>query len=120
MAIAVFVLGVIVGIVVLTFAYDNTETVTLHYLLTWQTRPIPLFMVILASVGVGFVIAGLFALAAYRRQRRVIRQHLQKIGEMESELHTLRTLPIDALPWPASGVATAADTPDRSGELSPR
>ena len=120
MAIAVFVLGVIVGILVLTFAYDNTETVTLHYLLAWQTRPIPLFMVILASVGVGFVIAGLFALAAHRRQRKTIRQQRQKITELETELHALRTLPIDAPPWTASGVATPADTSDRSRELSPR
>lgn len=120
MAIAVFVLGVIVCFLVLTFAYYNTELVTLRYLLAGETRPIPLFVVILASAGVGFVLAGLFALAAHRRQRKTIRQQRQKIAELETELHTLRTLPIDTPPWPATGVATPADTPDRSRELSPR
>jgi uncharacterized integral membrane protein len=129
---AVFVLGVIVGVAVLAavlpFVLATTETVTLRYtlpyLFAWETRPIPLPVVILAAVGVGVIIAGMLRLAAYLRQRTIIRQHLRRIAELETELHALRTLPLDAPldapSRPTTRVVTDAGTPERSGELLPR
>ena len=117
MAVVVFVLGVIVGMAVLVFAFENTEPVTLRYLFTWQTQPIPLFLVIMAAVGVGVVVAGLFGLAAYLRGRRIIREHRRTIAALQAELHTLRTLPVNA---PAGGAAGPAQPGEPSSELSPR
>src|SRR5919108_1789794 len=88
MAVVVFVLGVVVGMAVLVFAFENTEPITLRYLFTWQTQPIPLFLVIMAAVGVGVVVAGLFGLAAYLRGRRIIREHRRTIAALQAELHT--------------------------------
>ena len=39
MALIVFVLGAIVGMAVLIFAFENQEPVALRYLYTWQTPP---------------------------------------------------------------------------------
>jgi uncharacterized integral membrane protein len=118
MGVVVFVLGAIVGMAVLLFGLQNQEPVTLQYLSTWQTQPIPLFMVMMASVSSGFVIASLFGLAAYLRQRRIIRQQRRTIADLQAELHTLRTLPIEAPSGMGSG-ASAADKPAPSaGEFS--
>jgi uncharacterized integral membrane protein len=117
MAVVVFVLGVIVGMAMLIFAFENTEPVTLRYLFTWQTQPIPLFLVIMAAVGVGGVVAGLFGLAAYLRGRRIIREQRRTIAALQTELHTLRTLPVDA---PSGGAAGPAPPGEPRSELSPR
>jgi len=117
MAAVVFVLGVIVGMAMLIFAFENTEPVTLRYLFTWQTQPIPLFLVIMAAVGVGGVVAGLFGLAAYLRGRRIIREQRRTIAALQTELHTLRTLPVDA---PSEGAAGPAQPGEPRSELSPR
>lgn len=109
MAVIVFVLGAIVGMAVLLFALQNQEPVTLHFLSTWQTQPMPLFLVMIASVACGFVVASLFGLAAYLRQRRITRQQRRTIADLQAELHALRTLPIDA----PSGIGSTAGGADR-------
>jgi uncharacterized integral membrane protein len=114
MAVVVFVLGALVGMAVLLFALQNQDPVTLRYLYTWQTSPIPLFAVILASVGSGFVVASLFGLAAYLRERKIVRQQRHTIADLQAELHSLRTLPLDAPSGAGSGTR-AADTPASSG-----
>ncbi len=120
MALVVFVLGAIVGMAVLIFAFENQQPVTLSYLFTWQTPPMPLFAVLMAAVGVGFVIASLFGLAAYLRARKIIRQQRRMIADLQAELHTLRTLPLDVPAGPA-GSLRGSDTPGPpAGELSPR
>jgi uncharacterized integral membrane protein len=120
MAVVVFVLGAIVGMAVLIFAFANQQPVALSYLFTWQTPPMPLFAVILAAVGIGFVIASLFGLAAYLRARRIIRQQRRMIGDLQAELHTLRTLPLD-VPSGSEGSLQRSDTPGSpAGELSSR
>ncbi|HEX2279170.1 MAG TPA: LapA family protein [Candidatus Tectomicrobia bacterium] len=106
MAVIVFVLGAIVGMAVLLFALQNQEPVTLHFLSAWQTQPIPLFLVMIASVASGFVMASLFGLAAYLRQRRIIRQQRRTVADLQAELQALRTLPTEA----PSGVGSAAGT----------
>lgn len=119
MALVTFVLGAVVGMAVLVFALENMEPVTLRYLFTWQTRPIPLFTVIMAAVGVGFVIAGLFGMSAFLRERRIVRQQRRQMSELQAELHRLRMLPMDAPmaesrePYP-----TSSDRP--TNELSPQ
>jgi uncharacterized integral membrane protein len=119
MAVVVFVIGVMVGMTMLIFAYENQEPVTLRYLLTWQLEPIPLFAVIMISVGIGFVIASLFGLAAYLRGRKIIRQQRRTIAELRSELQSLRTLPLD-MPSSPEGVHGSETTASSIGELSPR
>jgi hypothetical protein len=73
----------------------------------------------MAAVGGGFVMAGLFGVSAYLRQRQIVRQQRRQLATLEAELHRLRLLPIDA-PLGDSGV-TGPTTPDLpASELSPR
>jgi uncharacterized integral membrane protein len=109
MALIVFVLGAIVGMAVLIFAFENQEPVALRYLYSWQTPPIPLFMIIMVAVGAGFVIASLFGLAAYLGERKMVRQQRRAIAELQAELHSLRTLPLD-VPSEAGGGLHGSDT----------
>jgi hypothetical protein len=104
---------------VLVFALENMEPVTLHYLFTWQTQPIPFFFVMVAAVGIGSVIAGLFGLSAYLRQRRIVRQQRRQLTELEAELRRLRLLPIDA-PVGERGATRAATSDIPTGEMAPR
>ena len=120
MALMVFVLGAAVGMAVLIFAFENQEPVILYYLYTWRTPPIPLFAVIMVAVGVGFVIASLFGLAAYLRQRKIIRQQRRTIADLQAELHTLRTIPLD-VSSATGGRLQGSDIPaPAAGELPPR
>jgi uncharacterized integral membrane protein len=117
MALIVFVLGAIVGMAVLVFAFENQEPVALRYLYTWQTPPIPLFAIIMVAVGVGFVIAGLFGLAAYLRERRIIRQQRRAIADLQAELHALRTLPLDVPAEPGAGRPGSDKPVPATGEM---
>jgi uncharacterized integral membrane protein len=119
MAAVVFVIGAMVGMMVLIFAYENQEPVTLRYLLTWQLEPIPLFAVLMAAVAIGFVIACLFGLAAYLRQRQIIRRQRRTIAELQSELQSLRTLPLDVPSGPGALQGADSSVPS-AGELSVR
>jgi uncharacterized integral membrane protein len=120
MALIVFVLGAAVGMAVLIFAFENQEPVTLRYLYTWHTPPIPLFAVIMGAVGAGFVTASLFGLAAYLRERKIIRQQRRTITDLQAELHTLRTLPLD-VPSETMGGLHGSDKPaPAAGELPSR
>jgi uncharacterized integral membrane protein len=118
MAVVVFVLGALVGMAVLVFALQNQEPVTLRYLSTWETPPLPLFAVMMAAVGSGFVIASLFGIAAYLRERKIIRQQRRTIADLEAELRTLRTLPLDSPSGAGSGVRESDKPTSSAGEFS--
>ena len=108
MAVVVFVLGAIVGMAVLVFGFQNQEPVTLRYLYRWETQPIPLFVVIMAAAGGGFIIASLFGLDTYLRTRATVRQQRREITELQTELHRLRTLPLDVPSGIGSGESSSA------------
>ncbi len=67
--------AVVVAAVVLTvFCAQNTNGASVHFLV-WSWAGAPLFVVILASVGLGLLIGGLFVwlrLARYSAQHRIL------------------------------------------------
>jgi uncharacterized integral membrane protein len=121
MAVFVFVLGAVVGMAALLFALENMEPVTLRYLFHWQTQPIPFSYVIMTAVGVGFVVAGLFGMAAYLRKRRTIRQQQRTIAQLQAELLAQRLPRLDtAVEQGSRGSAASVKPADTTGELPPR
>jgi uncharacterized integral membrane protein len=121
MAVVVFVLGAVAGMAVLLFAFENMEPVTLRYLSTWQTQPIPFSFVIIAAAGVGCVIAGLFGIAGYLRIRRTVRQQQRTIAALQTELLALRPpRPDSPAEHGGRGAAAAVKPADTTGELPPR
>jgi uncharacterized integral membrane protein len=121
MAVFVFILGAVVGMAALLFALENMEPVTLRYLFNWQTQPIPFSFVIMTAVGVGFVVASLFGMAAYLRIRRIVRQQQRRIAELQAELLAQRLPRLDTAAEQGSRGAAASIKPaDTTGELPPR
>lgn len=69
--------AVVAAVVLTIFCAQNTGPVSVHFL-AWSWPGAPLFVVILASVGLGFLIGGLFVwlrLARYSAQRRILGRH---------------------------------------------
>jgi len=72
---------------------NSGESVSLN--LYWRTLPdIPLIFIILASLLVGVIIAGIIGLAENMRLRLTQRQLRQEIKRLEEEVNSLRHLPI--------------------------
>lgn len=121
MAVVVFVLGAVVGMAVLLFAFENMEPVTLRYLFSWQTQPIPFSFVIIAAVGVGFMIAGLFGMAGYLRTRRTVRQQQRTIAALQAELLAQRPPRLETAGEQGSrGAAASVKPAETTGERLPR
>jgi uncharacterized integral membrane protein len=110
MGLVVFALGAVVGMAVVLFALENQEPVTLRYLQTWRTPALPVFVVIIVAVAVGFLSASLLSLAAYLRARKIIRQQRRTIADLHDELYALRTLPLD-VPSDVEAGPHPAETP---------
>jgi len=115
-----FAVGVVVGMALLVFAIENKEPVRLGYFFTWQSQGIPLSLVIMVAVWVGFAMAGLSSLLTFLRQRRTIREHKRTVAELRAELCTLRTLPLHPSQGSASGLDSQARPPQPPVELSSR
>ncbi|MBI3325625.1 MAG: LapA family protein [Nitrospinae bacterium] len=115
-----FALGVIVGMALLVFAIENKDPVRLGYFFTWQSQGIPLSLLILVAVWVGFALAALSSLMTYLRQRRTIREQQRTIAELRAGLCTLRTLPLHTSQGSASAPDSNAKPPPPTVELSSR
>lgn len=72
--------AVVAAVVLTIFCAQNTQAATVKFL--WFSWPgAPLFVVILASVGLGIVIGGVFVwlrLARYSAQRRILGRHQRR------------------------------------------
>jgi uncharacterized integral membrane protein len=95
------ILGLIVLIVLASFAVQNSQPIVLKYYFGYATPPVPLYVVVLAAVVVGACLAALFSLAERFYFLHEIRKRDRVIREMETELVSLRNLPLSE-PLPAS------------------
>ncbi|MFQ5892991.1 MAG: lipopolysaccharide assembly LapA domain-containing protein [Nitrospinota bacterium] len=96
-----FVFGLIVLVILASFAAKNSEPVVLRYYYGYATPPVPLYVVLLAAVVVGAILAALFAIGERFYFLHELRKRNRTIREMEGELVSLRNLPL-AEPLPAS------------------
>ena len=70
---------------VATFALQNSEAVTIHFLF-WSFRPLPIAGVTLAALAVGLIVAGV-PLALARRRWRVRSRGLEtRVTELQTSL----------------------------------
>lgn len=90
LALALFVAALWIG---WTFRAGNAGSVDLD--LIWlQLRDVPLWRLVLASVGLGGLLAGSLVGLAWLRVRLLNRRYRSAIRRLESELHQLRSLPL--------------------------
>ncbi len=78
-----FILGI-------TFSMENTEPLVLKYYFGIQTPPVPLFLLVLFSVLLGVLFAGLGFIFDEWSLRRTLREKEREITSLERELRSYR------------------------------
>lgn len=82
-----FTLLFILGI---TFAMENTGWVVLRYYFGLETPPVPIFLLVLFSVLLGVLFAGVGFLVDERSLKRAVREKEREIASLERELKPYR------------------------------
>ena len=81
---AKIIVGIILVIVGATFCALNRQEISLRYLFGWNTRPFPLFLLILGSLVGGMIVGFLVGWGGRRKLRAEVRD-LEKQAEALSE-----------------------------------
>jgi uncharacterized integral membrane protein len=82
-----FTLLFIVGI---TFSMENTQEVVLKYYFGIETPRVPVFLLVLFSVLLGVLFAGVGFLVDERSLKRAVREKEREIASLERELRPYR------------------------------
>ena len=72
-------------ILMIVFALSNMEPVALELFPTGLTMPLPLSLVVLAAMGIGFFMGGVFAWLPALRHRRAARHATEALRVMEAK-----------------------------------
>lgn len=89
-----FIFALIILMILASFAVKNSDPVVLKYYFGYSTPSIPLYVVLLAAVVVGAIFAALFSIGERFYFRHEINKRDRVIREMETELVSLRNLPL--------------------------
>lgn len=91
-----FVLSILLLIVIASFAVKNMGSVELNYYdlsLQLNTMELPLMVVLLFSLVLGFLVAWFMGLLDRFKLKSTIRQQKRSISSMEEELENLKSTP---------------------------
>jgi len=119
MRLLVIVLTILLFVGFLFFVMDNLDTEVQVRLGKRAYPSVQLFVVVLASIFVGMVYAGIIAVAEGANARLANRRLAREVGKLETELNYLRTQRVGAAgAEPAARADTlppsAAEAPDRA------
>ena len=119
MRLLVIVLTILLFVGFLFFVMDNLDTEVQVRLGKRAYPSVQLFVVVLASIFVGMVYAGIIAVAEGANARLANRRLAREVGKLETELNYLRTQRVGAAgAEPAAPAETlppsAAEAPDRA------
>lgn len=78
-----FILGI-------TFSTENTGSVVLRYYFGLESPPMPLFLLVLFSIVLGIVLAGVMFILDERSLKKALREREQQITLLENELKPYR------------------------------
>ena len=93
------------------FAWQNQDAEVAVAFGRWESTNLPLFLVVLMSFGAGVVLTSIIGIVEGMRVRMTNAKLRNKIKKLESEVDSLRNLPLTA-------PAGAADSASRSGDGS--
>ncbi len=82
-----FTLLFIVGI---TFSMENTTPVVLKYYFGLETLPIPVYLLMLGSIFLGVLLAGVAFIADERSLKRAVREKEREIASLKGEMRSFR------------------------------
>jgi uncharacterized integral membrane protein len=88
-------LGKVIVVIILvilgaTFCTLNRQEISLRYFFGWNTRPFPLFLLILSSVGGGIIVGSLVGWGGRRRLRAEVRDLEKQAKALREENATLK------------------------------
>jgi uncharacterized integral membrane protein len=109
MAILYLILALVIAIIAVIFALQNTMTVTLAFL-AWSVKDAPLSIVLLATLVIGILIGWLFAAPSLVKHTFRASGHRKRIGALEKELENHKAK-LTELQKPAPGAPKPADRP---------
>ena len=93
--IKVLVFFVVVFVVVGLALLNAEQEVSVTFLPGFSLEAVPVFLVVIASMFVGVLIAGIVSALDQVRARSEVRRQAGRIRALEAELRELRNLPID-------------------------
>ena len=79
---------IVIGLVFGYFSTQNTSSVVIHFL-KYSTTPIPLFFVVLVSIGIGVLITMTFNFVKWFSTNRKLGKKEKEIQKMRGEVHEL-------------------------------
>lgn len=85
------IFGFIIAILLIGFAVANRQATTLVYSPVHEPLEIPLYLITLIFMAIGFILGGLAVWINSAPTRKVKRQQRKTIKELEKELETLQT-----------------------------
>lgn len=95
------------------FAYENASSVRVHFVIG-ETSEVALWKALLVAFALGVACAGLAWLRLAVKYGLTSRRYRKMLGDLESEIHQLRNLPLapdSATPSEAPAVATDTSLP---------
>lgn len=88
------VILLMVIILYLTFVvYNMEDKVALKYVMGLSTDPLPVYLLLLAALMLGMVLATMFTIPAWIRMKMELRRQRRTIEEMEEDLNRLNPMP---------------------------
>jgi uncharacterized integral membrane protein len=84
------IIGIILVILGATFCSLNRQEISLRYFFGWNTRPFPLFLLILGSVVGGIIVGSLIGWGGRRRLRAEVRDLEKQAEALSIENATLK------------------------------
>ena len=86
MSYAKLVILVLVFILAVSFASENTQPLTLRYYFNWETPSFPMYLLMFIPFFIGIVVGSLVGLGSRLRLKTTIRSLHKSKGELEEKL----------------------------------
>ena len=102
-----WIFGAVIALIVVAFAIQNHDSMVDLWPLP---RPVPGYLVILASVAVGYLVGTFFMWVSQSKWRRLARKRKRQLATLDAEIASLRTRT-----W-SGGDSLPAVTPPPSSE----
>lgn len=90
----VIIFALVVAILAVMFALQNTAVVTLHFFAASFEEPLALFMLI--AIALGAVLISILTIPGWFKSKKISSRHSKEVGELEDSLAKYRTDLIDS------------------------
>lgn len=101
-------LGAGLAAMLIFFALQNPQAVRLHFFKWESAFEVPVWLIVIVSLLIGFVLPSVVLIGVLIRDIRIMRRQRKHLSRMEQELNKLRNLPLE-------GEVIPEDEPEEQG-----